>query len=311
MNYKGDEPFPLNDILHKVNSLYLASKQDFNAVEEGLSYVWHPKMRFVFKEKSRIANTVVVSYDSEFIYLWSPKPFKNLKKLTCNLKNYYLYKIPHRLTIKNEWQYAWCAGIWDKKIEDLLPSQIQKSTHFEIPRISGGLLTPFIELQKKIKGEKNNPYMTRESYLATIIHEFSHIYWNSFKMWWPSNKNENLDYLRLVINLYSPEKKFSLPINFLFHLPIPIYISEVFAFCTEYYASNLFWKNHKKISDLFTKNRINTLITLEKERNLDKENSVIEPTHFPHDFASILGKIILTKYPNNWPETLTIPSFIY
>jgi len=276
---------------------YIATKRDLEAVEEALGFVLRPKMRFVFSDISKITKTLIVSYDSKFVYIWSLNPIK-------------LIKIPHNLTILEEWQSGWWSGIISKQIEKYLPKAITKETKFDSPIISGSLLTPFISLQKA-KKVSGNPYTTSESYLATIIHEFGHIYWNSYKLWWPSNKKENLDYLRLVINLHSPEKKRSLPKNFSFHSPIPTYLGEVFAFCTEYYASNHFWKNHKRTSDLFTKKRLNTLVILEKERDLDRENSVIEPTQSPHDYASILGKIILTKYPNNWPEILTKPSFVF
>jgi len=30
---------------------YLASKEDLSAINEALSYAWHPKMNFVFKDK--------------------------------------------------------------------------------------------------------------------------------------------------------------------------------------------------------------------------------------------------------------------
>lgn len=252
-------------------------------------------MRFVFGHLSVIRKTLVVSYDSKFIFIWkldSKEP---------------VYKIPHRIKIKDEWQSGWLAGIETNQIENLLPIQIKNKSRFEIPIISGGLFAPFIALQKA-KNIQYNPYVTRESYLATIIHEFGHIYWNSYKLWWPSNKKENLDYLNMATRFYSSKQ--NLPESFSFRLPSPSYLGEVFAFCTEYYASEIFWKNHKRNINTFTKNRLGTLITLEEERNLDRENSVIEPTTSSHDFASVLGEIILTKYPRNWPEILTKPNFV-
>ncbi len=258
---------------------YRASKDDLEAIEQALGFATHPKMRFVFSDLSRIIKTLIVSYDGKYIYVWRLEPVK-------------LTKITHNLKIGDENQMGWRSGLEIAGIMNLLPSKVKNATRFEIPIISGGLLTPFIELQKK-KDLPNNPYTTKDSYLATIIHELGHIYWNSFKLWWYSSRNENIKYLHLTTN------------NHTFYLPTPSYLSEVFAFCTEYYVSSLFWKNHKRNHDLFTKNRLKTLITLERGRNLDKENSTIEPEVFPHDFASILGKLIIEKRPNTWPKILT------
>jgi hypothetical protein len=194
----------------------------------------------------------------------------------------------------DKWQSGWWANLTSRKLEKYLPQNIKNSTRFEIPIISGGLLTPFIELQKK-NNLLNNPYTTQESYLATIIHEFGHIYWNSYKLWWYSNIKENLEYLQN----YSGKLAF--------HIPSPLYLGEVFAFCTEYYASGIFLKDHKRNLDRLLKSRTKTLTILEKHKDLDKENSVIEPTTSIHDFSFILGKTLLEKYPKNWPSTLTKP----
>lgn len=268
---------------------YIATKRDLIAVEKALGFVLHTKMKFVFSDLSKITKTLVVSYDSKFVYMWSLDPIK-------------LTKIPHNLTIPDEWQYAWRAAIWDKKIEVLLPSRIQKSTHFEIPRISGGLFTPFVELQKKIKGEKNNPYITKESYLATIVHEFGHVYWNSFKMWWPSDKKENLSYLVDSLKLCEAKTK-----NMKVQLRFPTFeaIGEVFAFCTEYYASSFFWPHHRKLIVKSDKAWIKILIKEEKTKDLEREDSVLEPTKNPHHFARVFSRIILNKFPENWPTILT------
>lgn len=260
---------------------YLATQKDLKTIEKGLEYVLDPKMQFVFKDKSRIINTAVVSYDCEYIYFWQINPIK-------------LTKVPHRIKIQDKWQEDWWAGLQIPEIMNLLPDYIKKTTRFKTPIISGGLLTPFIELQKR-KMVPGNPYTTEESYLATIAHEFGHIYWNSHKLWWYSNKKENLEYLQ------NPSKKLT-P-----HILSPIYLSEVFAFCTEYYTSKIFLKDHWKKLDKFTKNQTRSLAILENNKDLDNENSVIEPIASPHNFAFVLGKIILNKYPKNWPVILTKP----
>lgn len=271
---------------------YSARNQDFKAIEKVLQIVWHPKMKFVFRDRSKIANTVVVSYDSEFVYLWTKK----------RLPKYHIRKFPHTLKLKDGWQYAWCAGLWDESVEKVLPSPIKKSNRFQIPIVSGGLLNPFINLQKKRKGQANWPYTTYASFLATIVHEFGHVYWNQHKLWWPSNKKRNLSYLTLAKELFENKVK-----RKIVHLGFPLYtaFSEVFAFCTEYYASSLFWPGHKKTLDSSNLQRIRGLIEDEKEKDLEKADSVLEPTKNPHDFALVFGKIMLELYPTKWPEILT------
>ncbi len=115
-------------------------------------------MNFIFSDKSKILKTNIISYDSKYVYVWrsdSKKP---------------AYKIPHKIKIKDEWQFGWRVNIWIGQIINALPSWIKNKSRLEIPIISGGLLTPFISLQKAGNVFKN-PYVTRESYLATIIHE--------------------------------------------------------------------------------------------------------------------------------------------
>ncbi len=267
---------------------YIASEKDLKAIKQALRFVRYPKMKFVFSDFSRIKNTLTISYDSKYIYVWTLNPIK-------------LIKIPHNLKISDENQIGWRAGLEISEIINLLPTKVKNATRFETPIISGGLLTPFIELQKK-KDIPNNPYITKESYMATIIHEFGHIYWSSFKLWWFSDKKRNILYLKTAQKLYN---KKGVTENIALNLPTPWPLSEVFASCTEKYASELFWPKHKHASDKFDKERISKLITTEEKLNLDEETSVIEGDKNPHDFASILGKLIVTKYPNTWPEILT------
>lgn len=282
---------------------YIATKKDFRAIEGGIETVWRPEMAFVFKNKSLLKNVVIISYDSKFLYLWTKIKLPKLKTFACSLINYQAYKIPHKVKLKDEWQLGWRAHLSIKQFEKLLPKKLQKS-EFKIPKISGGLSKPFTELQKK-KDIKLNPYITYESYLATLVHEFAHIYWNQHKLWWYSNKKENIKYLRIAKQLYERKKEISkIPIYF----PAATGITELFATCVEYWASKLFWPNHKKNFDLFTKERLKQLIKTEEKKDLEREDSVLEPSRNPHDFAFIFGKIILTQYPKNWPQILTQPA---
>lgn len=275
---------------------YLATKEDLLAIDEALRFVWHPKMDFVFKDRSKISKTVVISYDSQFIFLWKSVTEENPRK-------YKLYKFPHSLKVKDEWQYVWKADLWVEEVEALLASSIRNASQFALPRISGGLLTPFIELQQKRNISSEWPYTTRGSYLATILHEFAHIYWNQHKRWWFSDKKYNLNLLKTAENLY--RNHYTQKPKTLLNIPISSAFGEVFAFCSEYYASSLFWRSHKNALDEFACKLIPTLVKREKIKKLDEEDSTIEPLKNTYDFALVVGKIILTLYPTKWPDILT------
>lgn len=279
---------------------YKATIKDFEAIEGGLKKLWQKEMDFVFEDRDLIKNAVLISYDSRFLYLWTKFRLPELTTIQCRIKEYHAYRISHEVKLKDEWQLGWMTSLAIRRVEKLLPKGLQESS-FKIPKISGGFLTPFIELQKKAKDTKLNPYITYESYLATILHEFGHIYYNQHKLWWYSNKQENLKYLKNALNLYlgikAPKKRL--------HIPSPLYYSEIFAFCTEYWASNLFWPKHKQNLDVFAEERLKRLIKEERKKNLEQEDSALEPSKIPHDFALVFGKIILHQYPHSWPQILT------
>ena len=272
---------------------YLATKTDLEAIEEGLKTVWKPELNFVFRKKGLIASTVIVSYDSKYIYLWIP--------LREKPGQYRFRKILHNTTIPPEHHRGWSAGVWEK-MEQLLPASIRKASKFAIPRIGGGLLKPFVTLQKDM-GLEINPYTTKESYLATIVHEFGHIYWQQHKLWWYSDKKENLRYLRLARLLYA-HPNVNVP-QIPFYLPNIHAVGEIYAFCAEYTAGTLFWPTHCKNCDKFIQWRLKNLLDVEAKTNLDRVDSVLEPTKYPHDFSFVFGKIVLTRYPQLWPVILT------
>lgn len=291
---------------------YKATKKDFEAIEEGIKTVWHPKLNFVFKNKQFIKKVIVVSYDSKNVYLWSQTKFPKVTPIKYSLKQYFAYKIPHQLKISDDYQYWWRAGLKLPKLTRLLLSKL-KTDEKSTPFISGGLLIPFTALQKKMKDRKDNPYITCESYLATIVHEFGHAYWHQHKLWYYSNKKENLLLLKTAKRLYceardlsysKSEKLAKIPLR----SPAIDGTTELFACCTEYQASMIFWPTHKRNFDLFAANIIEYLLKLEKTKNLEQEDSVLEPRKYPHDFAFVFGKIIITLYPKTWPQFLIAPS---
>lgn len=277
---------------------YIAKTEDFRVIEEGIDVVWKKELNFIFRNKKLIKNVIVISYDSKNLYLWSKVLIPKLNKLSTNKNGYNFYQIPHKIKIRDEDQRGWRVGSWIGKneIEKYLPKKISVG-NYQYPKIIGSLLEPFIKSHNK----KTSAYYSRESYLATIVHEFGHIYFNQYKTWWYSNKNENLKYLKVALNLYSAKKTEKLN-NF--RVLLDENISEVFAFCTDYSATNLFWLKHKQDIDRINKMVIKDNIKKEQVKNLDIQNSVLDGFEGSHLLAMTLGKILINYFPNSWPKKI-------
>lgn len=215
---------------------YEFSKKDISIITNALDVLWNPKLDYIFKHKERIKDASIISYDSKNIFLWTP-----IKE-----KIYKLIKIPHNLkSIDDNLYRGWKSGIHIQEFQRILKDKINKRVFGPC----GGPLSPFINIHKKISKTTNDPYFTKESYMATIIHEFGHIY------------SGRLD-------------KYG----------------ELFAFCTEYSASELFWPNHKKNLDKMIQK------TLKKD---------IKSNHHTYSFANV--KKVVTQYPSSWPDLLFTP----
>ncbi|OJI09622.1 MAG: hypothetical protein COV08_00560 [Candidatus Vogelbacteria bacterium CG10_big_fil_rev_8_21_14_0_10_49_38] len=229
---------------------YVASGDDLKAIENALEFVFKEETDFIFKDRKKILDVTIISYDSKYLYLWSR-----------DNSRYQLNKLPHDLEIKDFYHQGWTARLQPSGLGEFLPEQYQ-GDRFNKPKISGGLLTPFLALQKK-KKKSHNPYVSYESYLATIIHEFSHVYYDSYRPWWYSDREDNLKIMRSAKRLYLGgllEEK--LPLWF----PTPDYVSELFAFCGEYALAAEFWPEHKKTLDQYYGEMITELIKQEQEK---------------------------------------------
>jgi hypothetical protein len=86
------------------------------------------------------------------------------------------------------------------------------------------------------------------------------------------------------------------------------YLSELFAFCTEYTTASIFWPNHRRNIDRYYLNYIRELIKEEQSANLNICDSVLEQN--PHNFAGIIGRLILERYPKNWPTVILRGNYI-
>jgi len=272
---------------------YIATEEDLKAIGEGISYVWRTELDYIFNDKSRVKDTVVISYDSKFIYLLGYK-----KKVE---------KIPHKIKIPEKKLLGWSVGVYFEKLKSYLPERIKNAPRNVLPRISGSLLTPMIETQKK-RNREYNAYTTKESYLATIVHEFGHVYFNSFKSWYLSNLDNNLLYMSNALELFeggdlsekdvqSEKLKIQLPLNYS--------TSEIYAFCADYSAADIFWPNHKKDVDRMQAADIKKVIEKESKLNLDEEDSYLSDEKGGHHLrAAVIGKVLLAKYPRGWPKKL-------
>lgn len=274
---------------------YIHSKEDLEAIEEALEYLERPELDFIFKDRSLIKNTLVISFDSKELFIWTKLKHAKLKRMPCRIKGYNAYRVPHSLKIKDEDQKGWCAGLGLQEIYKYLPKKFQKNW-YEIPRISGSLLTPFVGIHKKLRETKKRPldaYCTRESYLATIVHEFGHVYYYQYKSKRSQEKKKPLGYLKIALELYQREKP-KLPRNLDLKLSRLSSAPELFAFCTDYYAASVFWLNHKKDMDKENRSWI--------KKAIDKKD--IDFMHEPHAFAAVAGKLLLAKYPKDWPTQI-------
>lgn len=260
---------------------YQASKEDLEAIEEGIKTAWRPEMNFVFKDRNLLKNIVVISYDSKFLYLWTKF------KLS--------YKIPYKIKITDEMQMGWGANAY--YFYEYLPKILQGKAC-----ISGSLLTPFTKIhQKYLKNYVKNKegrywakaYSSYESYLATIMHEVGHIYYNSMPLS-TLNQKANLKYLKTVLRLYKGKKTKKFPRikpyrSFAFEA-----WTEIFAFCTEYYAAKLFWPEFKKDLDHYWETNITRL----------RQNPSFLTSRQTHSLSAVIGKILISSYPRDWPRKI-------
>jgi len=267
---------------------YIATEEDLRTIEEGISYVWKSELEYIFKDKSRMENTVIISYDPKHIYLFGHnKPVE---------------KIIHNVEIDEGFLRGWNQGIKPKELNDYLPKYVAKATWWVLPKISGPLLNPMMEAQKKLN-VPFNAYTTKESYLATIVHEFGHVYFNSFKLWYFSDLRKNLSYMNIALKLFEGGDSEGLDTKVQF--PLASSLTEVFAFCTDYSASTIFWPQHKKDIDTMQAAEIKKIIEKESKLNLDEEDSYLSDRRYgPHLLAAISGKMLLSKEPTNWPGVL-------
>lgn len=266
----------------KIFSQYSALIKDLKAIEEGINLVWNQQLDYIFIDKNLIQDTNILSFDSKFLYLWTKPP------------NPFLQKIPHQIIFSQTDQYGWKAGLIDRKIYKYLPPKIKNNFI-----ICGSLLAPFISSHKNIKFDA---YSTKESFLATIVHEFAHVYYRHYLYKNFYSKNNNLKNLNTVLKLFNQEK-IDLT-NFSIAFPPHDFVGEIFAFCADYSAAKLFFPQYQKNLDLMCRNYIQENIKKEKIRQENSFIPVFELDNFGHLSSMTLGRLLFDKYPKTWPQKL-------
>jgi hypothetical protein len=262
----------------------LANKDDIAAIEEALQIIYKPDLNFIFKDKSKIDKVVVVTLDSDCVYYW-----KNINN------NFKLHKTKINSELPDISHHWWACGPFAKGLQKLLPNDILDPEGSSI-FISGGLLTPLLKEQQEKK--PNNPYTFKEGYLATIVHEFGHAYFNQFKSSNYLKRKNNLELIKYTRDLYANNKLTDIPkLDF---ITSPIW-SEVFAFCTDYSVSKIFWKKH---FDRICRENFETLNKIREEEINRDVYWEFSPIDRPHIAALVMGPILCENYSTDWPNIL-------
>lgn len=252
-------------------------KADIDLIYKALEFVYDERVNYIFEDKTRINSTKIAAYNHSTVYLIDP-----LSKDVTE----YPFKVPDKSMI------GWQANL-KAEIYEALPKEIQDQSRFDRPIISGSLCTEFINHQKSIEGW----YTTIESFLATILHEYAHIYYNSFKSYFYHDKQENISYLERALKILNGESKESID------MWVPEYrdLTEVFACCAETDASKIFWPDHYQTIKDMDITKIKKAIDKEKTLNLDTQDSVLYNSHL---FSAVMRTFLLNKYPETWPKEL-------
>lgn len=260
---------------------YKINKEDCDSINEAFEYIYSAKMKLVFKNHKYLQKVIFVTYDSENIFLFYRSNQSTVKQSIEITNGYYIDPINYR---------GMRAKIEPKELLNLIPNQFKT---WNI--ISGGLMTPFCEIQK----EFDSIYITKESYISQIVHEFGHIYFNSQNSYYLNNKKDNINIYKLALDLYTNDLLVNLDLKFT--IPSYISLSEVFAFCTEYYFAESYFTNYKNTIDKYALELIKNKLSIEENIDYTKQDSLLTDSHL---FSFVLGKIIYEKYESNWVDVL-------
>ncbi len=258
---------------------------DTELIEKAIQYISSNSLATIFKDRNILKTVTIVSFDDHNLYVY--------KNIDSNIK---LSKIPHKENVLDKTKQGWSAYL--RQGEDF---RKYFSKDYKIQNIiSGGLCSDFSKLQRNL----GTIYTNQESCIATIIHEYAHIYFNNKNPFYYSDREEIVNILDTSIKLYK-NKETNLEQKFF----IPSYknFSELFAFCTEYEFSRKYAPTHFSIMNKKITRFLQEHLKKERKKNLKEEDSVLEDPHF---FSWILGKILIEKYPSRWHKILFEKTFI-
>ena len=145
----------------------------------------------------------------------------------------------------------------------------------------------FYKYTEKIK---NSIYNTEDSFTATIIHEFAHIYCRSYWDEFRTNKFKVVSFLKGKSKIGEIE-------------PPPSHLEEVFAFCVEHEVSKKIFPRHAINIDNSDKKYLEKILKQEKMRSI-KQASVFAHDNANHIIAMVLGRKLIKEYPTDWGEKI-------
>jgi hypothetical protein len=266
----------------QVQKLIVASPEDLSTVEEALTYVWRSELDFIFEARAVLEDTLVLVFDSSTLYVWRREKGTYRRysfQLTCSAKDF-----------SHDW---WACGPVIRGLETCLPLE-WGHTDRKLSFVSGSFITPTIEGQKR-RERPLNPYTTRESYLATVVHEFGHVYFDKLTQV-PNNDQYSQKLVETALAIYQGRPAFS---DLVFPSFNKRFWSEIFAFCTDRAASNIFWPGHKAAVDRANVALLEKVLSGDGESNKYWDLPPLEKTHMS---AAIVGPILIETLGNSWPE---------
>lgn len=255
-------------------------KKDLNLVRRGFLYIYNDCLKTIFRKKSVLKNVGVISFDDGNLYIF----YLDNHEVKVDV-------VPHTEKILEDSKKGLRAYLVQKA--DLYKYIKDRYSFSNI--ISGGLFSDYSAIQK----QKGSIYTSEESYIATIVHEFAHIYFNTLNPFYYADMEYNVNLLKTSQNLFTDGD--CNVIDFQLCVPSSKEFSEIFAFCTEYeFAKKIYPNYYNQMNNEFF-NVIGKLIEEEKKKDLMKEDSVLFDVHIQ---SYVLGKTLMSKYPNDWADRL-------
>ncbi len=265
---------------------YIHTPYDLELVEKSLNFVISEDLSNIYDKRDLFEFVTVISFDSKEIFVWV---YKNGK--------WEMSKFGHDSEITDKDQRGWSANvrIWD--FVDVLPKELLENRL----KISGGLPMPLMEIHKSYNVPQGRDiYITEDSFISTISHEFGHVYYNFYKTWYFSDKERNLKYLDTAKQLFQGLKP-QVDLNSDIILTEADYMTEIFAFCVEYEVAKLKLPEYKGVLDHHLASELINFIEKEKEIDLNNKDSTLADSH---TLSWVAGRMLFEKYPEDWKAIL-------